>query len=1220
MKIRLLFTIMIFLITPAWAERDSVDLLDSSNKTIKSFSGTTPVQACANEVVAGQTCLVNEGTYSGRIIIAESGDSSRGYISFTGNPSGAKPIVRGFFADHKSYIKISNFEITHVDGSVPEGIYFYGGNHSQILNNTIHHTMGSGIRVGHQGNAGNVATRNPGSASSRCDYMVIKDNTISFSGVVPGYNGMGEGAMLVAGDHNLIEGNDISHVGDFTNVFGQFNVIRNNYFHDVSDSDFPSHGTGQLGHHLDGLQYFSSYETDHQVTDPATGFTYWATKPSISMYTLFEGNKIMNAPMPHAHAMILRDTAGHGSREFLMRKNLVVNIGGDGGSANPYDHVRIVHNTYVDIAKEAWYPIYLGNSQSNVYTGVDSSGGKVFNNIFYNSGRDGAGIYSVDAYGANGFKADNNLAFRTQGSTSWRGPGSVNYGANDIALQNVNPLFIDANYSDGSYDFSVRINSEDPTKDAVDAGGFLTKTLSAGTNSRTMVVDDAGFFFDGYGIEGLQADEIQIEGQRSSVQIESINYQTNTITLKIPLTWEANKGVSYKYLGNAPDIGALETESLNCAASNIRCVGVNQEYSTIQSCANAAVAGDVCLVYPGTYDERVRPRNSGTSQTNRIIYRSAFAKTAKVQGFGLQSINYITIEGFEITSKDLTPENDRRINLEGGTGIKVLNNYIHDTSYAQCILSRATFSVFRGNDISYCGMAMSILGTTPGAKTITAGVNDQIKFTVDGNSSQTITLPPGTYNGSSQYSTLRNAVNPTMVGASLEFGASGMFEIRSSNVSPTSRITLEPVTHSAYETFGWSEGLGAMQGLGAAFTIARSDTLVEDNKISHVGDYVTTGEGAERVVIRNNTFGPADFYSAQHIDGVQSNSALTVGTKKLLFEGNASIDNRNADNHLGLFQQNGDSNLVFRFNVVANSNGGIDCTRGSWYGMSNTTTPGLFLYHNTYYNNAPYISYNSPQLYCRTSSNNYSLNNIWYNSTPVGSTYSTNPYSIDGYLGTKDNDLWYLGGNPVETNAINKDPLLLNSANGNFNLTVSSPALDTAAALTKTLNTATNSTTVVVANAGFFQDGWGGGAATGVLADEISIGSTDNHAQIVSIDYVTNTITLATPLSWGSNDPVWLYSNSSSERVIHGLASDIGAFEYQVGSVYGSQIGFGDVSGDGNVNIYDASLVAQYAIGLNPQNFNVNVADVSGEGTINIYDASLIAQYAVGLISKFPRE
>lgn len=60
----------------------------------------------------------------------------------------------------------------------------------------------------------------------------------------------------------------------------------------------------------------------------------------------------------------------------------------------------------------------------------------------------------------------------------------------------------------------------------------------------------------------------------------------------------------------------------------------------------------------------------------------------------------------------------------------------------------------------------------------------------------------------------------------------------------------------------------------------------------------------------------------------------------------------------------------------------------------------------------------------------------------------------------------------------------------------------------------------------------------------------------------------------------------------------------------------GDVNRDGSVNIVDALQVAQYYVGLNPQNFDVTLADTNCSGEINIVDALIIAQFYVGLISE----
>ena len=59
----------------------------------------------------------------------------------------------------------------------------------------------------------------------------------------------------------------------------------------------------------------------------------------------------------------------------------------------------------------------------------------------------------------------------------------------------------------------------------------------------------------------------------------------------------------------------------------------------------------------------------------------------------------------------------------------------------------------------------------------------------------------------------------------------------------------------------------------------------------------------------------------------------------------------------------------------------------------------------------------------------------------------------------------------------------------------------------------------------------------------------------------------------------------------------------------------GDVNSDGGIDIVDALLIAQYYVGLYPENFDQEAADVKGDGTIDIIDALLIAQYYVGLIT-----
>jgi hypothetical protein len=110
----------------------------------------------------------------------------------------------------------------------------------------------------------------------------------------------------------------------------------------------------------------------------------------------------------------------------------------------------------------------------------------------------------------------------------------------------------------------------------------------------------------------------------------------------------------------------------------------------------------------------------------------------------------------------------------------------------------------------------------------------------------------------------------------------------------------------------------------------------------------------------------------------------------------------------------------------------------------------------------------------------------------------------------------------------------------------------------------------------------------------------------------TNTVTAAN-CWWNSNTGPKHSSNPG------GLGERVS--DYVVFTPFATQLAkpvLGDVSMNGEVKPFDASLILQYAasnITLSPK--QQTVADVSGNGVISSYDASLILQYSVGLISMF---
>ena len=91
----------------------------------------------------------------------------------------------------------------------------------------------------------------------------------------------------------------------------------------------------------------------------------------------------------------------------------------------------------------------------------------------------------------------------------------------------------------------------------VDAGDFLTWAISSGSGT-SLQVADARYFHDGFGIEGVVGDLIQLEGQSGTATVVDVDYGSHTVTLDRPLAWSADQGVSLAYHGTAPDIGAYE--------------------------------------------------------------------------------------------------------------------------------------------------------------------------------------------------------------------------------------------------------------------------------------------------------------------------------------------------------------------------------------------------------------------------------------------------------------------------------------------------------------------------------------------------------------------------------------------------------------------------------------------------------------------------------------
>lgn len=87
------------------------------------------------------------------------------------------------------------------------------------------------------------------------------------------------------------------------------------------------------------------------------------------------------------------------------------------------------------------------------------------------------------------------------------------------------------------------------------AGAFLTVAKGSATAGTVMQVQDAGYFYDGFGIAGEVGDLIQLEGQTNTARILHIDYDAMILTLDRPMSWHEGQGVSQPFSGPTPDIG-----------------------------------------------------------------------------------------------------------------------------------------------------------------------------------------------------------------------------------------------------------------------------------------------------------------------------------------------------------------------------------------------------------------------------------------------------------------------------------------------------------------------------------------------------------------------------------------------------------------------------------------------------------------------------------------
>lgn len=335
------------------------------------------IQHAADIMEPGDMVIVYPGDYE-RIQVTRSGTPSA-YITFKGatipdqglvdpnaifdpaNPEAvpgnpeSNAVTKGFTLampwdseERIEYIRIENFEITHIAEGSRSGIYLRGTDNIQIVGNFIHdiNAPGDYNYIGING----VTHQNSN--------ILVKDNTL--------YRVQGTG-IDICGENWIVEGNELSHgldantddgrhVGgdsDAFRFFGSNHIIRNNYAHDYLDIE-------QYGDpHIDCFQVFSVYPESQFAHDILVECN---TCRNMGQMLMSEDQSEEEGGENAVHHITFRNNIFQGSRAGS------IILGGY------VDYFAFVNNVVAD----AYYtPLSVSEYCHHV---------NVLNNIFYNNG------------------------------------------------------------------------------------------------------------------------------------------------------------------------------------------------------------------------------------------------------------------------------------------------------------------------------------------------------------------------------------------------------------------------------------------------------------------------------------------------------------------------------------------------------------------------------------------------------------------------------------------------------------------------------------------------------------------------------------------------------------------------------------------------------------------------------------------------------------------
>jgi len=493
---------------------------------------------------AGDTVFLRGGTYGTGIRPSRSGAPGRviAFIAF----SGEKPRIRAVAERAVTIVGVSYVKVDGILSYESQAFFFigFGACYNEIANCVFDKSSG-------QYSVGLISFYNTAfAAGGPSNHNWLHHNVFSRHGSIVAGND--KGTVRIAGHkadpsaHNTFEDNVFFYGGhDNLDIGGQYNVVRNNVFHNedayYADTTGKAENKPRSGHFGNRNILLSNY----------------GDGPGTAHHTLIEGNRIGHAGTPPDDdgSCGIENAGVHTIARFN-------DIFGNGGMG----YYSKMQGDYPEVSANL-----LSGSRARIY----------HNTIYAN----GFGDPSIDAQFKHGIciwsyrKYDdwprdviirNNIVYGN--SNEWR-VGSDNILPQITYKNNFsrNPGFMNPDLTHKTSlvlpDLRLR-----PGSPCIDAGAPLTQADGAGSLSTKLVVDDAWVFQDGTWGSALTRgithfpDWIAIGKVSNVVEISSIDYAKRAVTLATPTTWAdhakiwlfRDSGGRRVLAGSAPDIGAHE--------------------------------------------------------------------------------------------------------------------------------------------------------------------------------------------------------------------------------------------------------------------------------------------------------------------------------------------------------------------------------------------------------------------------------------------------------------------------------------------------------------------------------------------------------------------------------------------------------------------------------------------------------------------------------------